>query len=81
MLLISALSSAVSANMIFSSIVALISFAGALPSTISANGEHDAAYANAIPKKLKTGAQAALSIEDQVRLWTQQNSKNGLWRL
>jgi hypothetical protein len=27
------------------------------------------AYANAIPKKLKTGAQAAPSIEDQVRLW------------
>jgi hypothetical protein len=69
MLLISALSSAVSANMIISSIVALISFAGALPSTISSNGEHDAAYANAIPKKLKTGAQAAPSIEDQVRLW------------
>ena len=50
--------------MIFSSIVALISFAGALPSTIIPNDEH-----NAIPKKLKTGAQAAPSIEDQVRLW------------
>jgi hypothetical protein len=50
--------------MIFNSIVALISFAGALPSTISPNDEH-----NAIPKKLKTGAQAAPSVEDQVRLW------------
>jgi hypothetical protein len=47
----------------------LISFAGALPSTISLNNEHNAAYANAIPKNLKPGAQAAPSIDDQVRLW------------
>ncbi len=51
------------------SAVALISYAGALPSTISPNDEHNAAYANAIPKNVKPGAQAVPSIEDQVRLW------------
>jgi len=38
-----------------------------LPSTISPNDEHNAAYANAIPKNLKPGLQAAPSIDGQIQ--------------